>query len=60
MSFRNPCHMPFLKVIPCFTFPAVKTRKFNCCVFEMKHATGMETCRKIYFFYLQPSVNKNS
>ena len=21
----------------------------NCCIFEMKHATGMETCTKIYF-----------
>ena len=26
----------------------------------MKHATGMETCTKIYFFYLQSSINKNS
>ena len=28
--------------------------------FEMKRATGMETCAKIFFVYLQPSVNKNS
>ena len=26
----------------------------------MKRATGMETCAKIFFVYLQPSVNKNS
>ena len=34
-------------------------RGLNCCIFEMKHATGMETCAKIYFLivYLQPSVN---
>ena len=34
------------------------------CIFEMKHATGMETCTQPYkdllFVYLQPSVNKNS
>ena len=33
----------------------------NCSIFEMKHASGLETCAKIYFFiYLQPSVRKNS
>ena len=24
----------------------------NCCIFEMKHATGMETCRRIYFLFI--------
>ena len=24
----------------------------NCCILEMKHVTGMETCIKIYFIYL--------
>ena len=24
----------------------------NCCIFEMKHATGMETCTKIYFLFI--------
>ena len=24
----------------------------NCCIFEMKHATGMETCIKIYFLFI--------
>ena len=24
----------------------------NCCIFEMKHATGMETCAKIYFLFI--------
>ena len=38
-----------------------KLRSSNCCFFEMKRATEMETCAKIFFFvYLQPSVNKNS
>ena len=32
----------------------------NCCIFEMKHATGLETCTKILFVYLQARVNKNS
>ena len=32
----------------------------NCCIFEVKDATGMETCTKMFFVYLQPSVNKNS
>ena len=27
-------------------------------VFEKKHATGLETCTKIFFVYLQPGVNK--
>ena len=24
----------------------------NCCTFEMKHATGMETCARIYFLVI--------
>ena len=33
----------------------------NCCICEMKHATGLESCAKTYcFVYLQPNVNKNS
>ena len=24
----------------------------NCCIFEMKHATGLETCTKIYFLFI--------
>ena len=24
----------------------------NCCIFEMKHAMGMETCTKIYFLFI--------
>ena len=33
-----------------------KLASSNCCIFEMKHVTGMETCTEIYFFfYLQPS-----
>ena len=24
----------------------------NCCIFEMKHAKGMESCTKIYFFFI--------
>ena len=24
----------------------------NCCIFEMKHATGMETCTKMYFLFI--------
>ena len=39
-----------------------RTGKFgssNCCIFEIKHATGMKTCTKIDFC-LSPSVNKNS
>ena len=24
----------------------------NCCTFEMKHASGMETCTKIYFLFI--------
>ena len=24
----------------------------NCCIFEMKHATEMETCTKIYFLFI--------
>ena len=27
-----------------------KLESSNCCIFEMKHATGMETCAKIHFF----------
>ena len=33
----------------------------NCCIFEMKHATGMKICKKdVLFVYIQPSVTKNS
>ena len=31
----------------------VKTRKFKLLYFEKKHATGLETCTKIFFVYLQ-------
>ena len=24
----------------------------NCCIFEMKHATGIETCTRIYFLFI--------
>ena len=24
----------------------------NCCIFEMKHALGLETCTKIYFLFI--------
>ena len=24
----------------------------NCCIFQVKHATGMETCTKIYFLFI--------
>ena len=24
----------------------------NCCIFEMKHASGLETCTKIYFLFI--------
>ena len=27
-----------------------KLGSLNCCIFEKKHATGMETCAEIYFF----------
>ena len=48
-----------------------KLQRSNLCIFETKHASGLETCTKIYcerfeprshFFsiYLQPSVKKNS
>ena len=37
----------------------VKTRKFKLLYFEKKHATGLETCTKIFFVYLQRGVNKN-
>ena len=37
----------------------VKTRKFILLYFEKKHATGLETCTKIFFVYLQPGVNEN-
>ena len=29
-----------------------KLRSSNCCIFEMKHATGIETCTKIYFLFI--------
>ena len=48
-AFLFWCHAPW------------KLGSSNCCIFEMKHATGMETCTKYLFFvYPQPSVNKNS
>ena len=37
----------------------VKTWKFKLLYFEKKHATGLETCTKIFFVYLQRGVNKN-
>ena len=37
----------------------VKTQKFKLLYFEKKHATGPETCTKIFFVFLQPGVNKN-
>ena len=24
----------------------------NCCILEMKHASGLETCTKIYFLFI--------
>ena len=29
-----------------------KLESSNCCVFEMKHAMGKETCTKIYFWFI--------
>ena len=29
-----------------------KIESSNCCIFDMKHATGMETCTKIYFLFI--------
>ena len=29
-----------------------KLRSSNCCIFEMKHATELETCNKIYFLFI--------
>ena len=29
-----------------------KLRSSNCCIFEMKHATGLETCTKINFLFI--------
>ena len=43
--------------IPILVSSTVKTQSSNCCIFKMKHTTGMETCTKIY---LQPGVNKTS
>ena len=37
----------------------VKTRKFELLYFKKKHATGLETCTKIFFVSLQRGVNKN-
>ena len=39
-----------------------KLRSSDCCNFEMNHATGMETCTKIYFLFMFNLVfaNKNS
>ena len=38
--------------IPILVSRTVKTRNSNCCTFEMKHATGLETCTKIYFLFI--------
>ena len=37
--------------IPILVSRTVKTRKFKLLYFEMKRATGMETCSKIYFWF---------
>ena len=29
-----------------------KLRGSNCCIFEMRHATGLETCTKTYFLFI--------
>ena len=29
-----------------------KLESSNCCIFEMKHASGLETCTKIYFLFI--------
>ena len=29
-----------------------KLESSDCCIFEMKHATGMETCTKIHFLFI--------
>ena len=29
-----------------------KFGSLNCCIFEVKHATGMETCAKIFFLFV--------
>ena len=47
--------------IPIFCHALWKLGSSNCCSFEMKHATGLETCTRIYIFvYLQPCVTENS
>ena len=33
-----------------------KLRSSNCCIFEMKHATGLETCTRIYFLYFDFTI----
>ena len=38
--------------IPILVSRTVKLRSSNCCIFEMKLATGMETCSKIYFLFI--------
>ena len=38
--------------IPSLVARTVKTRKSNCFIFEMKHATGLKTCTKIYFLFI--------
>ena len=39
----------------------LKLGSSNCCIFEMKRASGLKTFTKSYFlFYLKPSVNKKS
>ena len=34
-----------------FCAPQVRYRSSNCCIFEMKHATVIKTCTKIYFLF---------
>ena len=39
-AFLFWCHAPW------------KLGSSNCCIFEMKHSTGTETCTKIYFLFI--------
>ena len=36
----------------CMLSRTVKTRKFKCCIFELKHATWMEPCTKIFYLFI--------
>ena len=38
--------------IPIFCHALWKLGSSNCCSFEMKHATGLETCTRIYFLFI--------